>query len=153
MLRDLKQKGERPFVCVWDENTGKIALADGFSLWAQMPRKTLIAGLETLTGKPCRTDDAQHATVLSSAVFPFCEGMAACLCAFHRGRLHIVEFFPQGGTAAQQRARLFRFLGVGDPCPEPPRGVLSRLPLCTAFVATDPRGGASSLRITYTIRE
>jgi hypothetical protein len=140
-------------VCVWDENSGKITLADGVTLWAQMPRKKLIAGLETFTGKPCRTDDAQRASVLTSASFPFCEGIAACLCAFHMGRLHTVELYPAGGTAAQRRARLFRFIGVQDPCPDTMRGVLSRFALGTAYVATDPRGGGSSLRITYTIRE
>ncbi len=149
----MQMRGARLCVCVWDENTGKIALADGVTLWPQMPRRKLIAELETLTGKPCRVDDLQHASVLSCAAFPFCGGRAACLCTFHRGRLHTVELYPAAGTAALRRALLFRFLGAQDPCPDTPRGVLRRFAAGTAYVATDPRGGGASLRITYTIRE
>jgi len=140
-------------VCVLDETSGKIALTDTVSLWANMPRKRLIAGLEEITGKPCVPDDPQHAAMLSSGALAFGGAAASCLCSFSLGRLRSVVFYPLGGTAAEQRALLFRCIGTPDPCADTMRSVLRRYAFGTAWIATDPRSGGASLRITYAVKE
>ena len=140
-------------MCVLDETSGKIALTEAFSIWAHMPRKRLIAGLEELTGKPCVLDDPQHAAALSSGAFAFGGAEASCLCSFSSGRLRSIELLPLGGTAARQRALLFECIGAKDPCPQTMRSVFRRCAFGTVWIVTDPRGGGASLRITYAAKE
>ena len=140
-------------MCVWDENSGVITLTDTVSIRANMPRKRLLAGLEEFTGKPCFTDDPQRASTLSTCAFPFAGDQAACLCSLHMGRLRSVEFHPLGGTVVQQRARLFGFIGVEDPCQDTMNSVRVRYPFGTAWITTDSRSGDASLRITYAAKE
>ncbi len=140
-------------MCVWDETSGKIVLADAHSLWADMPRKRLIAALEDFSGMSCFTDDPEHAAVVSTGAFPFLGEQAACLCTLSRGRLHSVELALTGGTAAKQRETLFRFLRAQDPCADATRSVLLRYPFGTAWIAADPRSGDATLRITYAVKE
>ncbi|MFH1513194.1 MAG: hypothetical protein ABIG45_07555 [Bacillota bacterium] len=140
-------------MCVWDETSGKVALSDTVSLWADMPRKRLIAALEDFTGMPLFTDDPEHAAVVSTGAFPFLGAQSACLCTLRRGRLHCVEFALTGGTAAKQRETLFRFLNAQDPCADAMRSVLLRYPFGTAWIAADPRSGDATLRITYAVKE
>lgn len=118
-----------------------------------MPRKTLMEALEEFTGKPCFTDDPQRASALSTRAFPFAGAEAACLCSLRLGRLRSIEFHPFGGTAAQQRARLFGFIGAEDPCKDTMGGVRVRYPFGTAWIATDSRSGDATLRITYAAKE
>jgi hypothetical protein len=140
-------------VCVLDEISGKIALTEAFSIWANMPRKRLIAGLTELTGKPCALDDPQHAAALSSGAFPLGGAEASCLCSFSLGRLRSVELNPLSGTAAERRALLFHCIGAQDPCPQTMQNVLGRYAFGTVWVVTDPRSGGASLRITYAAKE
>lgn len=140
-------------MCVWDENSGVIALSDLFSIRPNMPRKKLIEGLEEFTGKPCFADDPQRASVLSTGAFAFAGGEAACLCSLQLGRLRSIELHPLGGTAAGQRERLFGFLGLEDPCPDTMDGVRARYPYGMAWIATDRRSGDAVLRITYAVKE
>ena len=69
------------------------------------------------------------------------------------GRVRTVELIPLHGTAAQQRALLFGWIGFADPCPDTMRCVLRRYAFGTAWIASDPRSGGASLRITYTVKE
>jgi hypothetical protein len=140
-------------LCGLDETSGKIALTDAFSVWAGMPRKKLLTGLEELTGKPCVLDDPQRAAVLASSAFSLCGLKAACLCTFHLGRLRSIEIHPVGGTAADQRRLLFQLIGIQDPCLETMQGVLKRYAFGTAWIDTDPRSGDAALRLTYAVKE
>ena len=140
-------------MCVWDENSGRITLGDAFSLRSNMARKNVQEGLETLTGKPCGLDDPQHATMLSACALSFQGMRTACVCSLSHGRLRSVALYPAEGTAAQQRAALFRFIGRQDPCPDTMRSVRIRGPFGTAWIATDFHSGDASLRITYAVKE
>lgn len=140
-------------MCVWNEDSGRIALSDAFSIWAGMPRKRLQAILEEFTGSPCYTDDPQRASVLSTRALSFGGTEVACLCSLRLGRLRAIEFHPIGGTAAEQRKRFFGFIGKQDPCQDTMHSVLLRYPFGTAWIATDPRSGDASLRITYAVKE
>ncbi len=140
-------------MCEWDENSGVIVLSDSVSIRANMPRKKLAEGLEEFTGKPCFSDDPRRASAISTCAFAFAGSEAAILCSLHLGRLRSIEFHPLGGTAAQQRARLFDFLRAEDPCRDTMDGVRVRYPFGTAWIATDRRGGDAVLRITYAVKE
>ena len=139
-------------MCVWDETSGKITLAEGQILRANIPRKRLQATLETVAGAPCTMDDPQRATMLATRAFPFCSNEAACLCLMSQGRLRTVELQLVNGTAAQQRETFFSFIGRQDPCPQTQQGVLLRYPFGTVWIATDVRSGYALLRITYASR-
>ena len=65
----------------------------------------------------------------------------------------VSDYFQTDDTAARQRARLFGFLGVEDPCPDTMDGVRMRYPFGTAWIATDRRSGDAVLRITYAVKE
>ena len=143
----------RTAVCVLDETSGKLALSDAFSLWANMPRKRVIDGLEAISGKPCALDDAQHATMASSGAFVLDKAALSCVCSFHLGRLRSLVLYPQGGSAAEQRALLLAIIGAQDPCPDPAPPALLRYTFGTVWISTDPRSGNASLRITYTGKE
>ena len=138
---------------ILDETSGKIALSDTVSVWANMPRKRLRESLEACAGTPCFADDEERASTLSTGELHIGDLRAACLCSLSAGRLRWIEFQLLSGTAAQQRERLFRLIGKPDPCPETMHSVRVRYPFGTAWIATDSRSGDATLRITYAAKE
>ncbi len=128
-------------------------LSDTVSLRAGMARKRVLDSMETLTGKPMETDDPLHATMASSAAFPFMDGQAACVCHFSRGRLRTVELFPCGGTAETQRRQLLECIGRQDADATDGQSVRLRYGFGTVWIIADPRVGDVSLRVTYTAKE
>lgn len=140
-------------MCVWDEDSGRIALSDAVFLRSGMPRKRVLESLEALTGTPCEADDPQHASMAASASFPFRGAWAACVCTFSRGRLRTVELSLSGGTADEQRAMFFAFIGRWDPCPAERQNVRMRYPFGAVWITADPRVGDASLRVSYAVKE
>jgi len=118
-----------------------------------MARKHVAEALETLTGTPCAADDEQRASMLASGAFSFCGAEAACVCSLSQGRLRTAEICFSGGTAAQQRQALFKFIGRQDPCPETMHSVRMRYPFGTVWIIMSCRSGDASLRVTYAAKE
>ena len=108
-----------------------------------------------LAGESSVADDLRAEPILTFPAFGVSGGRLACVCFLHGDKLHGVEFTVVGvgqrkrGTADQQRALLFQCIRAGDPSRDSKRGVLLRCPFGTALVATDPRSGDATLRLTY----
>ena len=139
----------------WDENSGEVRLQAQTGLQAHMSRRELLAartaqGAEAALPAPDAGD-----MLIPFPAFAVPGGRLACVCQMHGDRLHAVEFTVVGvgqrkrGTADQQRALLFQCLRAADPARDSKRGVLLRCPFGVALVATDPRTGDATLRLTY----
>ena len=139
----------------FDENSGEVQLNERARLRAHMPRQELLAARAALAaeGAPVRTPPNEP--ILPFPAFAVPGGRLACVCFLHGDRLHAVDFSVVGvgsrrrGSAEQQRALLFQCLRAEDRSRDSKRGVLLRCPFGTALVATDPRSGDATLRITY----
>ena len=140
-------------MCGLDENTGEITLSDTFSIRGSMPWKQLQKGLEIHTGKHCFVDHQRKPSVILSHMFAMEQLQAAGICSLQNGELRVITFHVTGGAADEQRKALFRWIGAPDPCPEMMPNVCLRYPFGTAWIATDPRSGDMSLRITYAVKE
>lgn len=138
----------------FDETEGTLQLSERASLRAHMSRTELLAARKALS------EGAGAVPTLSEPIIPFPVfsvpgGKLACVCLMHGDRLHAVDFSVVGvglkrrGTADQQRALLFQCLRAADPSKDSKRGVMLRCHFGTALVATDPRSGDATLRITY----
>lgn len=139
----------------WDENSGEVRLMDDVRLYPHMPRQELLKAYRKLADTPSKADDMRAEPILTFPAFGISGGKLACVCILHGDKLHAVEFTVAGvgqrrrGTADQQRALLFQCIHAGDPSRDSKRGVLLRCPFGTALVATDPRSGDATLRLTY----
>lgn len=139
----------------WDENSGEVCLTDDARLYPHMPRQELLKAYRKLAGESSVADDLRAEPILTFPAFGVSGGRLACVCFLHGDKLHGVDFTVVGvgqrkrGTADQQRALLFQCIRAGDPSRDSKRGVLLRCPFGTALVATDPRSGDATLRLTY----
>jgi hypothetical protein len=138
----------------WDENTGAAQLADGARLYAHMPRQEVLRAFAAVAyAQP--PAEYKTETVIPFPAFAVAGGRLACVCLLHNDKLHAVSFTVAGvgakrrGNADQQRALLFQCLRAADPARDSKRGALLRCPFGTALVATDPRTGDATLRMTY----
>lgn len=139
----------------WDENSGEVRLGDEARLYSHMPRQELLKMLRKLDGGQTFAGELKAEPILPMPAFTVAGGRLACVCFLHGDKLHAVEFSVvavgqrKRGTADQQRALLFQCIRAGDPARDSKRGVLLRCPFGTALVATDPRTGDATLRLTY----
>lgn len=139
----------------WDENSGAIQLSEDARLYSHMPRQEVLRARAALAADGPLPGGAQGEPVLAFPAFAVPGGRLACVCLMHGDALHAVEFSVVGvspkkrGSADQQRALLFQCLRAADPSRDSKRGVLLRCAFGTALVATDPRTGDASLRLTY----
>jgi len=139
----------------WDEESGAVQLTEHARLYAHMPRSAVFAARRTLMGETPLPKGADGDLLLPLPAFMVEGGKLACVCVMHGDQLHAVEFQVvsvgqrRRGNAEQQRALLFQCLRAADPAPDSKRGVLLRCPFGTALVATDPRSGEATLRLTY----
>lgn len=139
----------------WDENSGEVYLNDSVRLYPHMPRTELLAAYATLCGIPLRETAVLNGSVVTFPAFGVPGGRLACVCLLHGDRLHATDFSVvsvgqrKRGAADQQRALLFQCIRAMDPSKDSKRGVLLRCPFGTALVATDPRSGDATLRLTY----
>ena len=139
----------------WDENSGEVRLTEEACLRSHMPRQELLEAYRKLTGGPLCAGGWQKEPILTFPAFGVPGGRLACVCFLHGDKLHAVEFSVAAvgqrkrGTADQQRALLFQCLRAGDPSKDSKRSVLLRCPFGTALIATDPRSGDATLRLTY----
>lgn len=138
----------------WDEDSGAVQLGEDARLYSHMTRQEVLRARAALAEGPL-PGGAQNEAVLAFPAFAVPGGRLACVCLMHGDALHAVEFSVVGvspkrrGSADQQRALLFQCLRAADPSRDSKRGVLLRCPFGTALVATDPRTGDASLRLTY----
>ena len=139
----------------WDENSGEVRLGEAVSLHAHMSRQDMLLALQKLAGDALRTGKLQNESIVAFPTFAVPGGRLACVCFLHGDRLHATEFTVvsvgqrKRGTADQQRALLFQCVRAGDPSRDSKRGVLLRCPFGSALIATDPRSGDATLRLTY----
>lgn len=140
---------------IWDETSGEVRLSDSARLFAHMSRAELDQACSAISGDSAPAGDPSTDEIVPFPAFEAPGGRLACVCYLHGGRLHAVELWVAGvgqrkrGTADQQRALLFQCLRAGDPARDSKRGVLLRCPFGTALIATDPRTGDATLRLTY----
>ena len=138
----------------WDETTGAVQLTESARLAPHMTRQDVLRARATFA------DAAAAGDLKTEAIIPFPAfavpgGRLACVCLMHGDKLHAVSFWVAGvgqrrrGTADQQRALRFQCLRATDPARDSKRGVLLRCPFGAALVATDPRTGEATLRLTY----
>ena len=138
----------------WNETTGELQFMNGSRLYAHMPETELLKARATLPGAAGFGVPPGETTVPFPA-FAVPGGRLSCVCFLKEERLWAAEIWVEGvgkhlrRTAERQRAFLFACLGAADPYPDSHGGVLLRCPFGTALVATDPRTGAATLRLTY----
>jgi len=139
----------------WDENTGVVTLGADTRLFAHMTRKEITAALAALAPLPAEFQQVTGGPMIPFPAFAVPGGRLACVCLMHGDRLHAATFSVvavgnrRRGTAEQQRALLFQCLRATDPNRDSKRGVLLRCPFGAALIATDPRSGDATLRLTY----
>ena len=139
----------------WDENTGAVQLAEGARLYSHMPRQEVLHAQAAVAQGAALPGGLKTEPVIPSPAFAVPGGRLACVCLLHGDALHAVCFTvvsvgqKRRGTAEQQRALLFQCLRGADPARDSKRGVLLRCAFGTALVATDPRTGDATLRLTY----
>ena len=139
----------------FDENTGAVQLCDGARLYPQMTRQEVLRAQAAVSGGAALPAEWKTDTAIPFPVFAVAGGRLACVCQMHGDKLHAVCFSVAGvgqkkrGTADGQRALLFQCLRSADPARDSKRGVLLRCAFGTALIATDPRSGDATLRLTY----
>ena len=139
----------------WDEASGALQLLEGARLHSHMHRQEVLAVRQALLGDAPAQPPPADGAVVPMPAFAVPGGRLAGLCILHGDKLHAVELSVvsvgqrRRGTAEQQRAFLFQCLRAADPSPDSQRNVLLRCPFGTALIATDPRTGDATLRLTY----
>ena len=139
----------------WDENTGAVQLGDDVRLYPHMTRQEVLRAQAAVCGGETRRGEWKTEAVIPFPAFAVAGGRLACVCLMHGDKLHAVSFSVAGvgqkrrGTADSQRALLFQCLRGADPARDSKRGVLLRCAFGTALIATDPRTGDATLRLTY----
>ena len=139
----------------WDENTGALLLSGKSRLVPYMPMEDVRNACRILTGQSAVLPDRVDEDTVCFPAFGVPGGRLSCICLMRGGTLHAVELQVAAvgkrarPDAGRQRAFLFRCLYGDDPAKDSQRGVLLRCPFGTALVATDPRSGDATLRITY----
>jgi len=134
--------------------TGELLLGPDARLYAHMSAEALFRARTALGGVPDGVLAAADEPV-PFPVFDVPDGKLSCVCFLHDGKLSAVECQASDTgrhkrrTAERQRAFLFECLGVSDPYPDSLRSVSLRCPFGAALVATDPRSGEATLRVTY----
>ena len=138
-----------------DENTGAVQLCEGARLYPQMTRQEVLRAQAAVSGGAALPGEWKTEAVIPFPAFAVAGGRLACVCLMHSDKLHAVSFSVAGvgqrrrGTADGQRALLFQCLRGADPARDSKRGVLLRCAFGTALIATDPRTGDATLRLTY----
>jgi len=139
----------------WEEDSGAVRLSKDARLYPHMPKSELLEACKALAGNAAGADGRADDAAVALPSFSVPGGRLACVCLLRGEKLHAAEFWVTAVgrrkrfTADQQRAFLFECLRANDPSPDSRRSVLLRCPFGAALVATDPRSGDATLRITY----
>lgn len=139
----------------WDENSGAFQLTGSVRLTAHMPENELLQACAGLAEASAAPKERAGGDFVCFPAFAVPGGRLSCVCFLRGGRLHAVEFSVAAvgnrkrATAERQRAFLFQCLRGVDPLPDTMGNVLFRCPFGTVLVATDPRCGDATLRMTY----
>jgi hypothetical protein len=139
----------------WDDESGAVQLTGSARLYAHMSRDELLKACVRLAKTPAVPEGRSQGDIVCFPAFAVPGGRLSCVCFLRGDKLHAVEFFVSAignrkrAAAERQRAFLFQCLRCTDPLPDDRGGVLFRCPFGTAMVATDPRCGDATLRLTY----
>ncbi len=141
----------------FDPESGELLFACGLRLHAGMKRADVLSALRRCAQPPADLAFTAEDSFVPFPAFRVPGGQAAPICVLRHGVLRAVELNVaavgqrEHPPAELARAMLFGLARCKDPAPDSRAPVLLSCAFGTLLVSTDPRTGASTLRVTYKV--